>query len=760
MARGKKDDANVVINGEDKTGAAFKSAQQNMRNLASSAAILEGPLGKVAGRINALGAALGRMSAGWIGVGVTTAAFLVGLKTSLEAAGKLEQQMLRLNAVLIATGREGETSAREIDDFARTLGEVTLTSADQVRDAAGALATFKNIDTRQMQTVLTLAQDMSAVFGGDLRTNSIKLARALDNPREGLSGLSRNILATSSAWRNLTADMFESGDKLQAQSAIIEQIQQKVAGAGTAEAGGLVGALDTLGERWTTVLEAFGNTAVMQAATWAVQELSDALAVLRGWLEEDEKAAALFNEKLKPYEETLMAMGISIKNIDPENLYDVQRVVKQIELLGADLAESQPFVKLANEIIATEASIRQYQKAYDDQVKSGMAVTATHEYFNRVLTQQKQKLKETTDAYNALAKGKALNVELDAILIEKANKFSEKYGKKALSPLENAQKEMLELRVDLAKVVGEDAPMAAKKLGEVEAAYLAFVLKLHNEATEKAQDRIDKAIAVQESRLDRLKKALGEEQGKSGFTDQRQFDSTQSERDKIAAQEALEIEAADRRYARLEAEGKASNELYAQIEAEKILIHQTSEEKRRQLTEEAEQSRRDAWTSALGHVEGLLGELGKESKQAAVASIALSKGLAIAQIFANTEVAAMRALAEAGPFAGPGIAASIRSAGAVSMAAVAATGLLQARAALQGSGSGGGGSRPSASTPEITPLEDTKDRGSVVLQFMGPVYGWDKYIEDKVIAGIKDAVDNKDLIIIGSGSRQAQELTF
>ena len=70
------------------------------------------------------------------------------------------------------------------------------------------------------------------------------------------------------------------------------------------------------------------------------------------------------------------------------------------------------------------------------------------------------------------------------------------------------------------------------------------------------------------------------------------------------------------------------------------------------------------------HGISLLRQFAGESKAAAIALIALEKGLAIAQTIMQTQVAQMRALAELGPIAGPPVAAKIGTMGAVSVAVI------------------------------------------------------------------------------------------
>ena len=93
--------------------------------------------------------------------------------------------------------------------------------------------------------------------------------------------------------------------------------------------------------------------------------------------------------------------------------------------------------------------------------------------------------------------------------------------------------------------------------------------------------------------------------------------------------------------------------------------------------------------SALGD---LLSQFGTKSKGAAVAALAIQKGLSIAQIIANTAAAQMRALAELGPIAGSAMAAKIGLMGKLQVGLVAATGLMQAGSIMSGGASGSSGS--------------------------------------------------------------------
>lgn len=91
--------------------------------------------------------------------------------------------------------------------------------------------------------------------------------------------------------------------------------------------------------------------------------------------------------------------------------------------------------------------------------------------------------------------------------------------------------------------------------------------------------------------------------------------------------------------------------------------------------------------SMYGDLAGLLDMFAGKSKAAAIASIALTKGLRIAEIIASGAAAQVRALAELGPIAGPPAAAKIAMFTKLQAGIVAATGLAQAAGAVGGSSS-------------------------------------------------------------------------
>lgn len=95
-----------------------------------------------------------------------------------------------------------------------------------------------------------------------------------------------------------------------------------------------------------------------------------------------------------------------------------------------------------------------------------------------------------------------------------------------------------------------------------------------------------------------------------------------------------------------------------------------------------------------------------ESETAAIAIIAIEKGLAIAQTIMNTQVASIRALAELGPIFGPPAAAKIQVLGNIAVGIIAATGLVQASQVGGGGAAAGSAVNPiNTQSPEDTQVD-------------------------------------------------------
>jgi len=249
-----------------------------MRNAASNAAVLHGPLGGVASRFSSIATLASRAGLAVGGAGLAASGGVMGWLSFTRSAGNAEQQLLRLEARLQATGNAAGVSVQQINAFAQQLAEDTLTSTEAVREAAAELLGFSSIAGDDFFRVISLAQDL----GGDLTSNVRQLAQVLEAPEEGLGRLARRMSDLTFEQRQMIQEMIETGRHADAMRIILEHLDRQIGGSGTGEAQGLNGALDTLGVRWTRLKENLGNTEPVINAT---NSISGLLGVMNQYIE-------------------------------------------------------------------------------------------------------------------------------------------------------------------------------------------------------------------------------------------------------------------------------------------------------------------------------------------------------------------------------------------------------------------------------------------------------------------------------------------
>ena len=250
--------------------------QEQFRRTSQSIAAIQGPLGPVAGRITSLGTIIGNVGLKVAAITVGIAALTFGLRAVTKVAGSAQQQFLKLEAILKATGNSAGLSLEEISALSSEIGLATLASTQKVRDAAGILLTFKSVQGDVFKDALRLTQDLAEVGFGDLKTGATQLGKALEEPIVGLGAL-RRVGVSFSETQKEQIKLFElTGQKAKAQEIILKALNEQVGGAGVKAASGLSGAVDTLQEKFTMFIEqTFVGRKMVELLTKALNKLSE-----------------------------------------------------------------------------------------------------------------------------------------------------------------------------------------------------------------------------------------------------------------------------------------------------------------------------------------------------------------------------------------------------------------------------------------------------------------------------------------------------
>lgn len=183
--------------------------------------------------------------------GLSVAAGLAGSAITLGAAAvaaaipiyiEAEKANQKLEFALRASANGSGMTVGKVSSFASDLASTTLATRNGVVGAAAALTRFDRVSGPMFERTIRLAQDLAATLGGSLSSETERLGKALDDPTKALDSFESAGIRFTAAERAMVTSLTDAGNTAQAQTTVLDLLQQKVGGNGAAEAGGVAGA--------------------------------------------------------------------------------------------------------------------------------------------------------------------------------------------------------------------------------------------------------------------------------------------------------------------------------------------------------------------------------------------------------------------------------------------------------------------------------------------------------------------------------------
>jgi hypothetical protein len=239
----------------------------------------------LAGGSGTLGTSLLRL--GPVGLAAAAAIGALGLAVAggIREFKEAEQALNQLNAALKATDFSSGVTSAQITALGEAVEGNTLFKKEAIQQAAAALTSFQNVAGETFTRALKLSADLAVRLGTDVPSAADMLGKALESPEEGLGRLARRFSDLSPTQKEAIENFVKLGDVAAAQAVILEHLEAKTKGLAEAQAQGLTGAADSLGDAWDDLLESFGRTISESGAaqtslnllTKAVRGLQEAL---------------------------------------------------------------------------------------------------------------------------------------------------------------------------------------------------------------------------------------------------------------------------------------------------------------------------------------------------------------------------------------------------------------------------------------------------------------------------------------------------
>jgi len=192
------------------------------------------------------------------------AAGFTAFKKAMDLAvefGEFERQTLRIGALLRATNVASGQTRTGLLRLASDVGRTTLLDERDVQDAIGILLTFRKVSGDTFERTIRLAADMSEVLGGDVRSATMQLAKALEDPTTGLAGLNRAGVKFTQQQQDQIKLLVEQNRLFEAQTIILDEVAVTQGDNATEAAKGFAGQMDSLGQSTRELTRALGENA-------------------------------------------------------------------------------------------------------------------------------------------------------------------------------------------------------------------------------------------------------------------------------------------------------------------------------------------------------------------------------------------------------------------------------------------------------------------------------------------------------------------
>lgn len=144
--------------------------------------------------------------------------------------------------VIKSTGSAANVTAEGVDELSAALSRKTAIDDEVIQSGANLLLTFTSVKNELgegndvFDQTVALANDMSVAMGQDMKSSTIQLGKALNDPIKGVSALGKVGVQFTKDQKEQIKTLVESGDQLGAQKIILKELETQFGGSAEAQA--------------------------------------------------------------------------------------------------------------------------------------------------------------------------------------------------------------------------------------------------------------------------------------------------------------------------------------------------------------------------------------------------------------------------------------------------------------------------------------------------------------------------------------------
>lgn len=176
------------------------------------------------------------IAAGAAVAGVAIYATIKAISALTRAAGVQEKAEAKLAAVIRATGGAAGYTLTQMKKMASGMQNLTTVGDETILNGMAILATFKNVREEGFERATQAALDMANVLDTDMKSATIMIGKALNDPIANLSAMTRAGVQFTEQQKDMIKTMWHAGNQAGAQNIILKELESQMGGAAAAAA--------------------------------------------------------------------------------------------------------------------------------------------------------------------------------------------------------------------------------------------------------------------------------------------------------------------------------------------------------------------------------------------------------------------------------------------------------------------------------------------------------------------------------------------
>ena len=245
-----------------------------------------------------------------IAIAAVTAALKLmnrAIKECVSAYTEAEKVSKRLEAVWKNVGQTTGKTSQQIDDMAEALEKQTYFTSEAIKESALLLAATESLSDQGLDRALQASMDLAAALGEDVTAAANTLAKALEDPEAALNRLKSAGITFTDEEKAQVKALADANRQYEAQSIILDKVEQRYRGVAQAIADTPVGKLDAIKDTWNDIKENLGG-ALLNSISPALDILYERLQEISAWAQRQANYWKTYTDE-KPIREYAATLG-------------------------------------------------------------------------------------------------------------------------------------------------------------------------------------------------------------------------------------------------------------------------------------------------------------------------------------------------------------------------------------------------------------------------------------------------------------------